>query len=445
MVAVPFLQQRNNGKGSWTVKNTAAKTHPHKWQLLLLLATVFQVLSALPVVLAADGVNLTLLGVFAGYIAAEWTYLAVNRLISKRNTFELEIVAFLLSGIGMVICAGFSTGFAVKQFIAVLMGLAAHVVILLLLRDTDTAMRLRVPVAFAAVGLLGLNLALATMVNGTLNWIEVGGFSIQPSELVKIAFVFVGAVTLEKLQSTKSLTKYLVFSVTCIGALFFMRDFGTALIFFFTFIVIAFMRSGDIRTLFFISTGALLGAGLVMYFRPYVAVRFATYRRVWENMDTGGYQQTRVLIYTASGGLFGLGIGRGKLREVYAASTDLVFGVICEEWGLLLGLGILTAYGLIAVYAIRASRRASSTYYAIAAVAAAGMMLFQVALNVFGITDLLPLTGVTLPFISRGGTSMICSWALLAFIKSAGFYRPAGKTAAAARLLPPEAERPADY
>ncbi len=405
------------------MKRATGKTYRFKWQLMLFFVSVFQLVSAVPVIFKDGQVSVTLLPVFAGLIAAEWAYLTANRLISKRQDFELEMIAFLLSGISIVIAASINTGYAVKQLIAVLLGLAAHIVLLVILRNVDTAMHLRVPVAFASVGLLVLNLGLAKVTNGTLNWIEVAGFSIQPSEIVKIAFIFVGAVTLEKLQSTQSLTKYLVFSVACIGALFLMRDFGTALIFFFTFVVIAFMRSGDIRTLFFVSTGALLGAGLVMYFKPYVVTRFATYRRIWESVNEGGFQQTRVLIYTASGGLFGLGIGKGKLRDIYAASTDLVFGVICEEWGLLLGLAILTLYGFIAMYAIRAARRSSSTYYSIAAVASAGMLLFQAALNVYGITDLLPLTGVTLPFVSRGGTSMICSWALLAFIKSPDLYR----------------------
>lgn len=405
------------------MKRAPGKIYRFKWQLMLLFLTVFQLISAAPLVFEDGQVTVSLVPVFAGLIAVEWAYLTVNRLITKRQDFELEMIAFLLSGISIVIAASINTGYAVKQLIAVFLGLAAHIILLVILRNVDTAMYLRVPVAFGAIGLLVLNLTFAKVTNGTLNWIEIAGFSIQPSEIVKIAFVFVGAVTLEKLQSTQSLTKYLVFSVACIGALFLMRDFGTALIFFFTFVVIAFMRSGDIRTLFFVSTGALMGAGLVMYFKPYVVTRFATYRRIWESINEGGFQQTRVLIYIASGGLFGLGIGKGKLRDIYAASTDLVFGVICEEWGLLLGLAVLTLYGFIAVYAIRASRRSSSTYYSIAAVASAGMILFQAALNVYGITDLLPLTGVTLPFVSRGGTSMICSWALLAFIKSPDLYR----------------------
>ena len=115
---------------------------------------------------------------------------------------------------------------------------------------------------------------------------------------------------------------------------------------------------------------------------------FATYWYVW--IYRRRLQQTRVLIYSASGGLFGLGLGKGKLREVFAASTDLVFGMLCEEWGLLLGVFILIVFLLLAVFAVKTARVSGSAFYAIACVAAAAMMLFQTALNVFGVTDLLP-------------------------------------------------------
>ena len=118
--------------------------------------------------------------------------------------------------------------------------------------------------------------------------------------------------------------------------------------------------------------------------------------------------------------LFGLGVGNGALRNVYAATTDLIFGLICEEMGLLIGIAVLLSFAAIAFFAIRSAKTAASTFYAIAAVSAAGMLLFQLSLNVFGITDLLPLTGVTLPFVSRGGSSMICSWGLFAYIRAAG-------------------------
>lgn len=398
-----------------------AAKQPHFKQItVMLLMTAFQLISAACVLCRQEELNLSLVYIFFGYIAAEWIYMLIGTLVTGNDYFELEAIAFFLSGIGLTVCASFSETYALKQVIAIAMGLAVYLIMTALIRDVRVACWLRYPAAIGSLGVLAANLALAKVTNGTLNWIDLGFFSIQPSELVKIAFVLVGAVSLEKLLSNTSLTKYIIFSITCVGSLFLMKDFGTALIFFFTFILIAFMRSGDVRTIALICTAALMGAVLVIYFKPYVANRFAAYRHVWDFMDTTGYQQTRVLIYSASGGLFGLGIGEGYLRDVYAASTDLVFGVICEEWGLVIGIAVLLSFAGIALFAVRAAKTAGSTFYAIAAVAAAGMLLFQLSLNVFGITDILPLTGVTLPFVSRGGSSMLCSWGLLAYIRAAG-------------------------
>jgi cell division protein FtsW (lipid II flippase) len=178
------------------------------------------------------------------------------------------------------------------------------------------------------------------------------------------------------------------------------------------------MRSGDIRTIVLICTIALMGGLLVLMFRPYVANRFAAYGHVWEYFDTSGYQQTRTMIYSASGGLFGVGLGNGKLRDIFAATEDLVFGVVCEEFGMIMAGAILLSYVALLVYSIRHSKYARSSFYAICACAASSLMLFQAALNVFGVNDILPLTGVTLPFISRGGSSIISCWLLLAFIKA---------------------------
>ena len=398
-----------------------AAKQPHFKQItVMLLMTAFQLISAACVLCRQEELSLSLVYIFFGYIAAEWIYMLIGTLVTGNDYFELEAIAFFLSGIGLTVCASFSETYALKQVIAIAMGLAVYLIMTALIRDVRVACWLRYPAAIGSLGVLAANLALAKVTNGTLNWIDLGFFSIQPSELVKIAFVLVGAVSLEKLLSNTSLTKDIIFSITCVGSLFLMKDFGTALIFFFTFILIAFMRSGDVRTIALICTAALMGAVLVIYFKPYVANRFAVYRHVWDFMDTTGYQQTRVLIYSASGGLFGLGIGEGYLRDVYAASTDLVFGVICEEWGLVIGIAVLLSFAGIALFAVRAAKTAGSTFYAIAAVAAAGMLLFQLSLNVFGITDILPLTGVTLPFVSRGGSSMLCSWGLLAYIRAAG-------------------------
>lgn len=387
----------------------------------LALISVFQLLCCACVILREETLNTTVVYIFLGYIAVEWIYMAAGTAITGHDYFELEAIGFFLSGIGLTVCASISNSFLLSQFVTVIAGLVVYLTIILLTKDPNFASKLRVPAALGALGLLAVNLVLAPEVNGTKNWIYFGdSFSIQPSEFVKVAFIFVGAVSLEKLLSITSLSKYIVFSLACIGMLFVMKDFGTALIFFFTFILIAFMRSGDVRTIALICTVALIGCILVLCFKDTVAARFGTYRHIWEDMDDKGYQQTRALIYIACGGLQGLGIGEGHVRDIYAASTDLVFALICEEMGLIIGLVILLCFAGIALFAIQASKTAGSTFYAIAAVSAAGMLLFQLSLNVFGLTDFLPFTGVTLPFISRGGSSMICSWGLLAFIRMAG-------------------------
>lgn len=388
------------------------------WGFALILVTIFQVLTG-TVVITANGFNSTLFAVYAGYLVLEWAYFVVASVFCGQNNFELEIIGFLFSEIGLTNVATVDNDYAIKQVVAIVLGLFLFIFMLVVMRRTDIVMKLRMPVAFAAVGLLVANLALAKYTNGALNWITIGGMSIQPSEFVKLAFIFVGAASLDKLQSARSLTKYLIFSFGCVGALFLMKDFGTALIFFFTFIVIAFMRSGDVRTIALVCVAALLGAIMIIYFKPHVAARFKAYGHIWELINDEGMQQTRTLIYSASGGLFGLGIGKGELRNVVFASTDLAFGMICEEWGMIVGLTIVITYAFILLYAIKVARNTRSAFYAITACAAAGLLLFQTSLNIFGVTDILPFTGVTLPFISRGGSSVISSWGMLALIKSA--------------------------
>ncbi len=356
--------------------------------------------------------------VYLGYIALIWCYFLFASFVLRIHNFEFEMIAFTFCSLGLGIIGSMYPDAVLKQLAAVVIGVVGYCALLTILRFTDALKVMRWLLAVGAVGILAVTLVLAEPTNGARNWISLGGISVQPSELVKVAFVFVGAVTLEKLQSIKSLTAYIIFSALCVGQLFLMYDFGTALIFFFTFIVIAFMRSGDIKTLSLVCGVAALGAIAILILKPYVASRFSTYLHVWEFMDEGGYQQTRTLIYSASGGLFGLGLGNGELRRIFAAAEDLVFGVVCEEYGLIIGFLIPIVYCFIVIWTVKNAKYAKSTFYTIAGVGAASMVLFQTMLSIFGITDLLPLTGVTLPFVSKGGTSIICCFCLLAYIKS---------------------------
>ena len=390
---------------------------------ILFLLTAFQVISFTPIIFGSEEVQSETAVLLLAYIAFEWIYVGFMTKVLKKLNFELELIAFFLSGLGLCLQASVAPEGMLKQLITVAGGVVVYDILLWFIKDVKRVMFIRAPLGvFALLFLAGSFVYIRQFVgpiNGAYNWLSFQGFSLQPSEFVKIAFIFVGAASLDKLVTAKNIYMYVLFSMGCIGVLFLMKDFGTALIFFFTFIVISFMRSGDIRTIILICAVALIGAVLIIYFRPHVAARFAAYRHVWEDVYGAGYQQTRVLIYAVSGGLFGLGIGNGALRNVYASTTDLIFGLICEEMGIFIAFSVVVAFAFIAIYALVVSKSAPSTFYSIAACSAAAMLLFQICLNIFGITDLLPLTGVTLPFVSQGGSSMICSWALFAFIKAA--------------------------
>lgn len=400
------------------------KRRPLKTVGMLLLISAYQLytFSQLAVTNIKEmEIDYTMLLYFGIFLATQWLYYIVMRVFAKRRNFEIELIGFFLTGIGFAAIGSAKPDGLLVQTGAFVLGLVGFAVLVWILGDSERAMKLRFPLGVLAILILVANIFLGSDINGARNWIVIGNaISIQPSEFVKIIFVFVGAATLEKLQTSKNLYMFIGFSAACVGVLFILKDFGTAVIFFLTFLLIAFMRSGDIRTVALAIASAGLGGWLIVMFKTTVKNRFATYRHVWdpEMIDGRGFQQTRVLIGIASGGLFGLGLGQGNVRKVIFSSTDLIFGVVCEELGIITGMIVLACFMLFAVYAINNARTSRSTFYSIAATAAAGLLLFQASINIFGVTDVIPFTGVTLPFISRGGSSMISCWCLLAFLKA---------------------------
>ncbi len=355
---------------------------------------------------------------FLFFILTECFHYIIMRWCSRKR-FEPELLCYLLCGLSLLIVASAAPDSIFKQFAAILLGLAVYTALDLIIRDLGRAGKLKYLLAASALLLLILNLTIGETRFGAKRWIDLGLISFQPSEFVKIAFVMAGAATLDRLLTTRNMTAFIGFSAACIGALILMRDFGNVLVFFATFIVIAFMRSGDVRTIALTSAGAVLGGIAVVSFMPYIASRFAAWGNVWEYADTSGYQQTRTMIAAASGGLLGVGGGNGYLANIAAAHTDLVFGMLCEEWGLLVALTAVLIVVFFASYAVFLTKDCRSSFYAIVACGAASIFLLQTTLNVLGSVDILPLTGITFPFVSHGGSSMIASWGLLALIKSA--------------------------
>ncbi|MDR0838784.1 MAG: FtsW/RodA/SpoVE family cell cycle protein [Oscillospiraceae bacterium] len=354
---------------------------------------------------------------FALLIALTWGAYALTRVMRRRG-FELETLAFLLCSVGLAVTCSSAPSQAIRQMLLLAAGLALYFSLGWFLRDLGRAKKLRWPIAGAGLALLAVNIALGGTVFGAKNWLQVGGFSFQPSEFVKIALIFAGAATLDRLFARRNLIMFIGFAGACVGALALMSDFGTALVFFTAYLVIAFLRSGDFATVFLSVAGAAFGGFLAVLVKDHVAARFSNWLHAWENVSGSGYQQTRAMAAAASGGLFGVGAGAGWLHRVFAADTDLVFGMVCEELGLIAALAVVAAIVVISVFPVRSSERARSSFYVIAACAAGAIFLIQSALNILGSVDILPFTGVTLPFVSKGGSSLMACWGLLAFIKA---------------------------
>ena len=388
------------------------------WGALVLL-TFFQVLTSLQLLLAT-GAQATpvMMGVFLGMIALEWSYYLTLRAL-RRVGFEMETLALFLCTLSLAVTASSAPEVLGKQFGAILVGMVLFLLIGWFLRVQQRAMAVRPLAVVLAVILFAVTLLFADSVYGARNWIRFGGFSFQPSELIKIAFVWAGAATLDRLFAKRNITLFILFTGFCLGCFAMMSDFGTAAIFFVTFLVIAYLRSGDWATLALICGGTVFAGMMVLKFKPYIAGRFAVWGHAWQFASTSGYQQTRTMSAAASGGLIGVGGGKGWLHNVAAADTDLVFGMLCEEWGLIIAVLSVLCILTLAIFAVRCCRAGRGAFYTIAACAATSLLLFQTMLNIFGAVDLLPLTGVTFPFVSNGGSAMLSAWGLLAFLKAA--------------------------
>lgn len=397
-------------------KRNTKRTSP--W-LSMLAITVFQLLTVIQFkVSLGEEFPAQLPAAFALLCILMWVYVIALRMM-KRTGFEVELIAFFLSTLSLAVTASAYPYSVMKQSICILLGVLLFFAMCWFLRDLSKAKRFTYILMGISVVLLIINITMGTVVNGSQNWIHIGGFSIQPSEMVKIVFIFVGAASLDELQQRKNMLVFMGFSFFCLGCLAIMGDFGTALIFFATFLVISFLRSGDFTKLFLVLGAAGLMGLMVLRFMPYVASRFQIWRHVWEDPTDKGFQQVQTMTSVASGGIPGLGAGEGNLSDVAASSTDLVFGLLAEEWGLVIAILAVLCIVTLGVFAYRSIIAGRSTYYCIAACATTSLFMFQTILNVFGSVDLLPLTGVTFPFISSGGTSMIACWGMLAFVKAA--------------------------
>ena len=401
-------------------REVVESTTPAKGGFPLFCLTLFQGAMALQLCLRyQDSFSIFLPLAFGVLMVGQWVYYLVEASRGK-TTMLWELPVLYLTTLGFAVCACSVPETLPKQLFCALGGVVGCGLLRLLLKYQHLCFHLRYLLAGGSVALLWFTVLFGITTYGSTNWLAIGGFSFQPSEFAKIAFLTVGSCCLP-VALTKGGNRwfFMAYAGLTMGALVCMVDFGAIAIFFVTMILLLMMRLTNTSLVGGMVLAAVAGGALALTLFPHIATRFSAWLHVWEMASTAGYQQTRTLISMASGGLLGVGGGNGTLLSVAAADTDLVFGVLCEEWGQLIGLCAALCFVALALTALRLSKTAPSTFQAMGVCGAAVMMVFQTALNLFGSTDILPLTGVTMMFVSRGGSSLMAAFWLTAFFKAA--------------------------
>ena len=345
------------------------------------------------------------------YIATIW----LPRLFSADRL--LLAIANFLCALGILVLyvtdkgAGTSRGFQQATYYAVGIGMMA--VCTLMIRHVRDWSRLMPLVAILSGGVLAMPLLIGTEYNGATNWIFIGGTSLQPSEIVKIPMLMITAWYLSHHQTWP----WLAFGAFSMLILMLQKDLGTALIDYTT-VLLMFYASGG--SLLWTGVGTLgAGGAAVLGYKMFAHVkkRVAIWRNPWIYYETSGYQIAQMLMAIASGGLFGVGLGLGAPRTIPVYYTDCIFAVICEQFGVIFGVMVLGMYVILILRGFAVARRAPNSFSALLAMGATAMLALQTFIIIGGVLKLIPLTGVTMPFVSYGGTSLVSCMGLIGVIQ----------------------------
>jgi cell division protein FtsW len=260
-------------------------------------------------------------------------------------------------------------------------------------------------------------------VNGARRWIGPGPFQFQPSELMKLALVLYSATLVARrparVHDMRELAKPLLFTVAAACLLVFTQpDLGTAMVIAFTVSAMLIAAGMRPRKLALLIAGVLGVVLLYALIRPYARARLTSFLDPWAHASSSGFQAVQGQIAIGSGGMFGVGPGESVQKIFYLpeAPTDFILAVIGEELGVVGVCSLLCLYGLIAYAGLRTARRARSLYSALIAVGVTALIVSQALLNVFAVLGLAPLTGVPLPFVSYGSSSMVVMLAAMGLL-----------------------------
>jgi cell division protein FtsW len=378
------------------------------------------------------------LALFAG------AHLAIRRFTPYADPLLLPVVA-VLNGLGLVVIhrldlAASPTskglgGTANQQVLWTLVGVVAFSLVIVFLHDHRILARYGYICGLTGLILLVIPAVLPNSMseqNGAKIWIQLPGFSIQPAEFSKILLlIFFAAVLVAKrslftsagkhflgmdLPRPRDLAPLLVAWIASVGVMVFEKDLGTSLLLYASFLVIVYVATD--RFSWVVIGLALFAAGSVAayYIFAHVRVRVETWLDPFADPDGAGYQTVQSLFSFATGGIFGTGLGNGQPGTVPAASTDFITAAIGEELGLVGLAAVLMLYAIVIIRGLRTAIAVRDSFGKLLAAGLASTLAIQLFIVVGGVTRLIPLTGLTTPWMSYGGSSLLANYVLLAIL-----------------------------
>lgn len=364
----------------------------------------------------------------AAVFALDIVYMAVMRFFYKQMTYTTDFLLLMIMGCSVIFQSCFGgVGFASKHYITCIAALVCCQILFLLTRNH---LRILAVKQYLYLVLGGLVLVTLFLTGSRSMWITIGSLSIQPSEFMKPVFVLLCATSIMEQHHKKKLVLFYVsremIALTIAFFIIFVlqwwcRDLGSLPTFAAAYGCAIICRICYPRAkfskgtlLFLIALGTLAVALLAAAAPAYVQDRLSV--DIWEDTYGDGYQQCQALMAIAEGALFGKGPGYGRLINVAAADTDIVFSTICEEWGFFVALLII--FFVVSLLIIPMINKPKSYFHATMIMSVAAVFVVQMGLNIFGSCNLIPFTGVTIPFISQGGSSMLVCGMLAGMLKA---------------------------
>lgn len=341
------------------------------------------------------------------------------------DTLLLSLTNFLCA-LGVLVLYRLDPDRGFTQAVNYSVGVAAMIGCTLLIRYLPSFRFVNWAFILASIGLLALPLVIGTERNGANSWITLGGRSFQPSEIVKIALL----ISMAHMLSRRKVIFTMGFAAVCVLILAVQNDFGTALLYFGTALVLGYASTGS---LLLVGAGVGGAGAAVVLGNMIMPDKFArAMSRVevwldpWQDVQGAGYQIVQGLIAMANGGLWGVGLGAGNATVIPEHYNDFIFAVIVNEFGMLFGLIVILMYAFIMIRGIMIARNTRTMFHALLATGCAAMIALQVFVIIGGNIKLIPLTGITLPFISYGGTSLVSSLCIIGILQGVAARNAAG-------------------